>query len=177
MKQLPVYFLIFIGILATCSGAKAQLIEKAGQLIQSAINEPRPDSLAMAPVDTLDADTRHRQDSIRIQEMALQLQEMKLNEIVLRTELDDVRNLNQVTDSLKRAEQRRSIDSLRALTPGVPVLVDGDTLFTLYAKRGGLSPLDRAGMINDVLLKIGKDRSLHRDSVHTLESEYYIDIM
>ena len=32
-------------------------------------------------------------------------------------------------------------------------------------------------MINDILLKIGKERSLHRDSVYTLESEYYIDIM
>lgn len=176
MKQLPVYFLIFIGIFATSSQVQAQLIEKAEQLIQTAINEPQPDSIPAA-TDTLTVEEHHRQDSIRIQEMALQLQEMKLNEIVLRTELENVRNLNQTTDSLKRAEQRRSIDSLRAVTLGVPVLVDGDTLFTLYTKRGGHSAADRADMINDILQKIGKNRSLRRDSVHTLDSEYYIDIM
>lgn len=177
MKQLAGYFLIFIGIFAFSSPARAQLIEKAEKLIQTAINEPRPDSLPTVPTDTLTVEERHRQDSIRIQEMALQLQEMRLNEIVLRTELDDAHNRNQATDSLKRAEQRRSIDSLRALTPGVPVLVDGDTLFTLYAKRGGHSALDRAESVNNIILKIGKDRKLHTDSVYTLDSEYYIDIM
>ncbi len=177
MKQLAEYFLIFIGIFAFHSPAQAQLIEKAEKLIQTAINEPHPDSLPTVPADTLTVEERHRQDSIRIQEMTLQLQEMRLNEIVLRTELDDAHNRNLATDSLKRVEQRRSIDSLRALTPGVPVLVDGDTLFTLYAKRGGHSALDRAASVNDIILKIGKDRKLHKDSVYTFDSEYYVDIM
>lgn len=177
MKQLAGYLLIFIGIFAFYSPAQAQLIEKAEKLIQTAINEPYPDSLPTVPADTLTVEERHRQDSIRIQEMTLQLQEMRLNEIVLRTELDDAHNRNLATDSLKRVEQRRSIDSLRALTPGVPVLVDGDTLFTLYAKRGGHSALDRAASVNDIILKIGKDRKLHKDSVYTFDSEYYVDIM
>lgn len=177
MKQLAEYFLIFIGIFAFYSPAQAQLIEKAEKLIQTAINEPHPDSLPTVSADTLTVEERHRQDSIRIQEMTLQLQEMRLNEIVLRTELDDAHNRNLATDSLKRVEQRRSIDSLRALTPGVPVLVDGDTLFTLYAKRGGHSALDRAASVNDIILKIGKDRKLHKDSVYTFDSEYYVDIM
>ena len=177
MKQLAEYFLIFIGIFAFHSPAQAQLVEKAEKLIQTAINEPHPDSLPTVSADTLTVEERHRQDSIRIQEMTLQLQEMRLNEIVLRTELDDAHNRNLATDSLKRAEQRRSIDSLRALTPGVPVLVDGDTLFTLYAKRGGHSALDRAASVNDIILKIGKDRKLHKDSVYTFDSEYYVDIM
>ena len=177
MKQLAEYFLIFIGIFAFHSPAQAQLVEKAEKLIQTAINEPYPDSLPTVPADTLTVEERHRQDSIRIQEMTLQLQEMRLNEIVLRTELDDAHNRNLATDSLKRVEQRRSIDSLRALTPGVPVLVDGDTLFTLYAKRGGHSALDRAASVNDIILKIGKDRKLHKDSVYTFDSEYYVDIM
>lgn len=177
MKQLAGYFLIFIGIFASYSPARAQLIEKAEKLIQTAINEPHPDSLPTVSADTLTVEERHRQDSIRIQEMTLQLQEMRLNEIVLRTELDDAHNRNLATDSLKRVEQRRSIDSLRALTPGVPVLVDGDTLFTLYAKRGGHSALDRAASVNDIILKIGKDRKLHKDSVYTFDSEYYVDIM
>ena len=58
-----------------------------------------------------------RLDSIRMQELELQLQEMKLNEIVLRSELSDALNKHITTDSLKKEEQRRSIDSLRTLTP------------------------------------------------------------
>nr|MDE5560695.1 mechanosensitive ion channel family protein [Bacteroidaceae bacterium] len=125
---------------------------------------------------TTDED-RHAQDSIRLLEMKLQLQEMKLNEILLRTELENVRNQSLKADSLKMAEQRHCIDSLRELTPGVPVLVDEDTLFILYAERGGYSAFDRAEMISDMVTKIGTDRSLHSDSVHALENDGYTDIM
>lgn len=177
MKNIPVYFLIFIGIFASNLQAQTQFTQKAEQLIQTAFSEVRSGSSSATASDTLTGEERYKQDSIRIQEMALQLQEMKLNEILLRTELDNVRNQNQMADSLKMAEQRRCIDSLRALTPGVPVLVNGDTLFMLYAERGGYSAFDRADMINDILIKIGKDRSLHRDSVYMLENDGYIDIM
>ncbi len=169
--------MIFIG--ALCSGIhiQAQLIKKAEQLLQTAINEARSDSAITAITDTLTATEQHRRDSIRLQEMSLQLQEMKMNELLLRNELDNLRNHNLTSDSLKMAEQLRRIDSLRATTPGVPVVVDGDTLFTLYAERGGYSAFDRADMINEKLLSIGKDRRLHRDSINILENEYYIDIM
>lgn len=137
----------------------------------------QPDSIATARPDTSTVEEKYRQDSVRMQEMELQLQEMKLNEIVLRTELENARNINTLTDSLKMVEQRHRIDSLRALTPGVPVVVDGDTLFALYAKRGGHSAHDRAESINDMILKIGKDHRFGKDSVYTLESELYVDIM
>lgn len=130
-----------------------------------------------APADTLSVEEKLRQDSIKMQELELQLQEMKLNEIVLRTELDDARNIHAVTDSLEREEQRRRVDSLRVLTPGVPLVVDGDTLFMLYAKQGGLSAHDRAETASEKILKIGKDLSLKVDSVHLFESDYFTDIM
>lgn len=174
MKQLCL-FLLISGMLFTYLPAKAQLIEKAQQLIQTAIDEPVTDSIP-APNDSLEAGKQQRADSIRLQEMALQLQEMKLNEIVLRSELDQARNLNSTTDSLKKIEQRHQIDSLRTLTPGVPVVINEDTLFTLYAKRGGHSAHERVETIQDILLKIGKDR-MHTDSVYMFDSEYYIDIM
>ncbi len=109
--------------------------------------------------------------------MELQLQEMRLNEMLLRTELDNVRNQRQQADSLKLADQRHCIDSLREFTKGVPVVVDNDTLFTLYAERGGYSAFDRADMVCDALMKISKDSSLHRDTIHTLDNDSYIDIM
>ena len=169
MTLIRIYILLFIGLLSTAINSQAQLIERAGQLIQTAFTE--------APADTLSAEGRHMRDSVRLHEMALQIQEMKLNEILLRNELDNTRNRNHKADSLKIEAQRRSIDSLRAVTPGVPVIVEGDTLFTLYAARGGYSALDRAEMINDNLIKIGKDKKLRRDSIHTLENDGYTDIM
>lgn len=127
--------------------------------------------------DSLTPEARLRLDSLRMEELALQIQEMKLNEIVLRTQLDDARHSNTAADSLKREEQRRRIDSLRTVTPGVPVVVDEDTLFTLYAQRGGHTPHDRAEDIQGLILKIGKSHSLRNDSVHVYDSEYVSDIM
>ncbi|MDE6670536.1 MAG: mechanosensitive ion channel family protein [Muribaculaceae bacterium] len=172
MKHLPVYFLILIGILFSSIQTEAQLLEKAEEFIRTAFNEARSDSL---PDEALTAEERYRQDSARLQEMTRQLQEMQMNEVLLRTELANVRSQNHTADSLKLAEQLHYIDSLRLITPGVPVLVDGDTLFTLYADRGGYSAADRAEMLNEILVKIG--RSLQRDTVYTLENGDYIDIM
>lgn len=126
--------------------------------------------------DTLRVDSV-KSDSVQLQELTLQLQEMKLNEIMLRSQLDSVCNSNRVADFLKIAEQRRYIDSLRTVTPGVPVIVDEDTLFTLYAGRGGYSAIDRAEMVNEILTKIGKERNLSRDSLYLLDNDGYVDIM
>lgn len=173
---MPVLLLIAIGIFVSSTKSSAQLIDKAQQLVQDVFKETpteQPDS-AIAPLST---EEQHIQDSIRLHELTLQLQEMKLNEILLRNDLDDAYNLNSAADSLRKAEQLARIDSLRELTPGVPVIVEGDTLFTLYAARGGYSAVVRAGMINDKLTSISKERATAADTLHLLESEYYVDIM
>ena len=71
MTLIRIYILLFIGLLSTAINSQAQLIERAGQLIQTAFTE--------APADTLSAEGRHMRDSVRLHEMALQIQEMKLN--------------------------------------------------------------------------------------------------
>lgn len=191
MKRQLFNVLLLAGFLILPVSLAAQLKEKAEQILSSALHggaeetaaDPEAADTTLQPTrpgaapDTLDADARHRLDSIRMEELALQIQEMKLNEIVLRTELDDVRHSNAAADSLKREAQRHRIDSLRSLTPGVPVVVDDDTLFTLYAKRGGHTPHDRAEDIRALILKIGKSHSLRTDSVHVYDSEYVSDIM
>ncbi len=73
--------------------------------------------------------------------------------------------------------EQAQIDSLRACTPGVPVVVEGDTLLTIYANRGGYSPADRAAMATEILLKIGNDRQHPDDSVATFDYGTYVDIM
>lgn len=195
MKRQLFSLALLAGFLILPVSLPAQLKEKAEQILSSALHNPAEetgrdatgapavaDTLSGgnpsgAAADTLDPDARHRLDSLRMEELALQIQEMKLNEIVLRTELDDVRTTNAAADSLKREAQRHQIDSLRSLTPGVPVIVDEDTLFTLYAKRGGHTPHDRAEDIRNIILKIGKSHSLRTDSVYVYDSEYVSDIM
>ncbi len=172
MKRIKIYILLLVGLFIP-GNAHSQLFKKAEHLLQTAVNEVCVDSVS----SNVNVDNHNRLDSIRMQEMAMQLQEMKLQEMLLRIELDSIKAQNNSVDSLKNAEKRRQIDSLRAVTFGVPVVVDEDTLFTLFADRGGYSAFDRAEMIAEVLYKLGKDRRLRRDTVRTLENDGYTDIM
>lgn len=124
----------------------------------------------------LSQEERIKADSARMQELTLQLEQMKLNEILLRAKLDENNQLH-IADSLKRARQIQRIDSLRAVTPGVPVVVEEDTLFRIYAARGGHSASDRAESTGQMIAKIGHEGTLRRDSVYLLDNDTYIDIM
>ncbi len=175
MKQFLLRLVILAGISFLPTISNAQLREKAEELLSTTIgNEPKE---PVTSTDTFSLDEQHRLDSIKIQELALQLQEMKLNEILLKDELESTKNSNTTANSLKRAEQQNRIDSLRTLTPGVPVVVEGDTLFYLYAKRGGRTPVDRAEDILNIMVKIGTSHSLKKDSIYIYDSEYVTDIM
>lgn len=127
--------------------------------------------------DILSPDTsmlsRYHSDSLRIQELMMQVQEMKMNEIVLANEKE---NKNK-TDSLKKADQIRQIDSLRKITAGFPVVIDRDTLFSFYARRGGVMPADRAEKTKDMIYSLGKKLILKPDTLHIFNSEYVTDIM
>ena len=80
-------------------------------------------------------------------------------------------------DSLKLAKQRLRIDSLRRVTPGVPVVVEGDTLYYLFAKRGGHTPQQRAEMNAAAITELGKRFNLQPDSVYTESSDIVTDLM
>lgn len=123
-------------------------------------------------IDSLEID-RHRQDSLRIEELTFQLQEMKLNEILLRSEVDKTAK----ADSIKRTNIQKGIDSLRIITPGVPVVIENDTLFKLYARKGGLNPRDRAINIQNIIYALGKSLSLKKDTLSIFDSEISTDIM
>ncbi len=75
------------------------------------------------------------------------------------------------------AEMLNQIDSLRPVTPGVPVVVDNDTLFVIYAPRGGYSAKTRAEMTSEMLSRISRDEALGRDSLRMHESDGYVDIV
>ena len=69
------------------------------------------------------------------------------------------------------------IDSIRSVTRGYPVVVNKDTLFTVYAKRGGLSPADRAESFAQNIERLGKSYKLNPDSVYIEYSDNVADIM
>lgn len=116
-------------------------------------------------------------DSARLKETEKLLQEAKLSEVNLRMEIEQLRLQSIASDSLKLGKMKVRIDSIREVTVGVPVVVEGDTLFTLYAKRGGLSAHDRADDFAQSIVSLGKQRNLDPDSVYLERTDNVTDIM
>jgi small-conductance mechanosensitive channel len=117
--------------------------------------------------------SKEKKDSLKIQELKMQVQELKLSQIAL---LNEKKNIGK-TDSLKKVFQKKQIDSLRAITKGYPVIIDRDTLFFLYARRGGVMPAERASKVKEVILTEGKKLRIKPDSIYMYETEYVTDIM
>ena len=120
---------------------------------------------------------RNDSDSVRMADMKKELEEARLSEANMRMEMEQMRLKAFAADSVKLAQQRARIDSLRQFTPGVPVVVEGDTLFYLYTKRGGYTPLQRAEMIDAAIMQLGKRFTLHPDSVYIDSSDIVTDLM
>ena len=120
---------------------------------------------------------RNDSDSVRMADMKKELEEARLSEANMRMEMEQMRLKAFAADSVKLAQQRARIDSLRQFTPGVPVVVEGGTLFYLYTKRGGYTPLQRAEMIDAAIMQLGKRFTLHPDSVYIESSDIVTDLM
>lgn len=116
-------------------------------------------------------------DSVKIQELDLQLQESKLSEVNLRLELEQIKFEAITADSVKHARQKAFIDSLRTITSGIPLVIGEDTLFSIFGNRGGLTPLDRVKRTSDVILELGKRFDVRPDSVYIYSDEFVTDIM
>ena len=106
-----------------------------------------------------------------------ELEAARLNEANLRMEMEQLKLASYAADSVKHLQQRQRIDSLRKVTPGVPVVVEGDTLFYLYAKRGGHTPQQRAEMDAAAILELGKRFNLRPDSLYMESSDIVTDLM
>lgn len=105
-----------------------------------------------------------------------QIQEMKLQYIVMEEALQRADQTAQM-DSLRQARRRHRIDSLRLITPGVPLVIEEDTLFILYTQQGGTSAENRVEMARERIEDIGNQLSFKLDTIYVFESEYQADIM
>ena len=59
----------------------------------------------------------------------------------------------------------------------MPVVVEEDTLFYFYAKRGGLTPQQRAENVSHEITTLGKRFNLHPDSVYIESTDIVTDVM
>lgn len=154
-------WVILITFLIT-NGVHAQIQEKLQQILGN---------------DTTHTVTTASTDSLRLKQMQEELEAARLNEANMRLEMEQLRLQTFSADSLKLAEQKTRIDSLRRVTKGVPVIVDGDTLFYLYTKRGGYTAQTRAEMDAAIITELGEQFNLHPDSVYIENSDIVTDVM
>lgn len=152
-------------MLLTANGASAQLVEKVLRVMEK-------DSLATAVTAKADSDS-----AALLSAMRQELEAARLNEANLRMEMEQLRLASYAADSVKRLQQKRRIDSLRKVTPGVPVVVEGDTLFYLYAKRGGHTPQQRAETDAAAISELGRRFNLRPDSLYVESSDIVTDLM
>lgn len=151
-------------LLMSTVGVSAQLVDKVLDIFQE-------DSVRKASAIKSDSDT------VQVSVLQKELAAAKLNEANLRMEMEQMRLKSYGADSAKLARQKLRIDSLRKVTPGVAVVVEGDTLYYLYAKRGGLSPQQRAETNAQVITELGKRFNLKPDSLYIESSDIVTDLM
>lgn len=111
-----------------------------------------------------------------IDSLKRQIHEMHIKEMMLRSVLDSTGRTARL-DSMRQARRRQYIDSLRQITPGVPLIVNGDTLLYIYASIGGEDALHRVNNISRRILQIGKSLRSTTDSLHIFDSDISCDIM
>lgn len=152
-------------LLLFAGGASAQLVERVREFLTV------EDSLNAVSVVRIDS------DSLNVVRMRKELETARLNEANLRMEMEQMRLHAYAADSIKLVSQKLRIDSLRKFTPGVPVVVEGDTLFYIFAKRGGHTPQQRAEMNAAAITELGKRFNLKPDSLYLESSDIVTDLM
>ncbi len=114
-------------------------------------------------------------DSLML-DMQAQIQELKLQRIMMQEELERT-GKNARQDSLNKVQRRQRIDSLRLVTPGAPLVIDGDTLLKLYARKGGMLPTTRVETAKKAIERLGRKLTLATDSIIVYNGDTFSDIM
>ena len=125
-------------------------------------------------VSVLDS-LRAANDSI-VEELHQQVQELKLQSIMMQEQLERT-GMSAREDSLRQVARKARVDSLRNVTPGAPLIVEGDTLLTIYARKGGMLPEARVQQAKAKILETGKRLSMFVDSIYVFDSELSTDVM
>lgn len=165
MKQITFKYILFIILFSSSQSllfSTEQTKEKEikDKIDSSAIFADEPESSKVS-------------DSLLIEELRYKIKELELENIVFESE----KELKGKQDSIKKAVQMARIDSLREVTEGSPIVLEGDTIIKLYNKRGGVTPSERAKNATKIILTSSKKITLKPNEVHILEDDYTTDIM
>lgn len=114
-------------------------------------------------------------DSI-VESLNHQIQELKLQGIMMQEQLERT-GKSAKEDSLRQAERKARVDSLRNVTPGAPLIIDGDTLLVIYARKGGMLPEARVSATKSKIYEVGKRLTMFVDSIYVFDSEMSSDVM
>lgn len=168
MQKIKLIFIFWAaGILFPVSAQIGKIAEGLFKKVDSiTLQNKAPDQAADVSVDTAQIEDLKRQ---------LELSKQSANE--LRMAMEQMQLLTYGADSIKKARAQQKIDSLRLRTKGVPVIVNDDTLFVVYANRGGLTPMDRAASYVERIEALGKRFDLKPDSVYLDSTDVVTDIM
>lgn len=123
------------------------------------------------------ADSIRVADSLKKRDLMIQIENLKASETIKKRELESKLNEYIRSDSLKRYNSLRIIDSLKSVTKGFPVVPFNDTLFFVYGKIGPFTAQDRAKGIKERIIKIYNDPFYKSDSLKIIESENTFDIV
>ncbi|MBQ9665660.1 MAG: mechanosensitive ion channel [Bacteroidaceae bacterium] len=135
-----------------------------------------------APAETDIAETVSALDSLKavndsiVEELRNQVQELKLQSIMMQEQLERT-GMSAREDSLRQAERIARVDSLRSVTQGAPLVVEGDTLLVIYARKGGMLPEARVQAAKSRIMETGKKLTMFADSVYVFDSEESTDVM
>ena len=139
-------------------------VEASGGIDVSSVSRMSEMDSVMAVNDSITRELRH------------QIQELKLQSIVMQEQLEKTGE-NTREDSLREVKKRQRIDSLRQVTQGSPLIVEGDTLLVIYARKGGLQPEARTKSAQKKILEVGKSLKFVPDSIYVFDSEESTDVM
>ncbi|MBR5893311.1 MAG: mechanosensitive ion channel family protein [Bacteroidaceae bacterium] len=170
MKNLQRVFILFLLVLSTMC-VKAQPSNAVRGIFQA------PGDSAVVADSARIQEEAVNQDSLLVVQLQQSLAEAKLSEANLRMEFEQYKLNILASDSIKLRKQWQHIDSLRRITRGCPVLVDGDTLFFLYTKKGGQTALQRAQETGGLIEGIGKKINLDPNRVYVESTDIFSDIM
>ena len=164
--------ILILFLLVCCTiNVRAQIGNAIREIFQA-----ESDSVILVDSTYLEVEVINK-DSLLVVELQQSLEEAKLSEANIRMEFEQFKLNVLASDSIKRHKQRMHIDSLRRTAKGSPVMVDGDTLFFLYTKRGGQSVLQRAQETGELIELIGKKINLDPNRVYIENTDIFSDIM
>lgn len=173
-KQTPVMIkfirhLLLLYLLTVASGTFAQ--QDSSRL--------KKDSVLNAQLDqqqrrVLQLSAERLADSLKRTELEKQLSSVdNTQKGVLLKELDRLKQ----ADSLRLAQQKHQVDSLRRFVKGFPVVPFRDTLFYLFTRQGSFTAKERAEIISTRIAKLADHFGFKADSLKLTTSEQTTDIV